>query len=225
MRLPLLVLCLLPLACHHDSDRKPAAGAAWVSLFDGETTDGWRGFKRDDVPAGWQVVDGALTRVDGGGDLITEEMFGDFELELEWRITPAGNSGIMFRITEDFDATYFTAPEMQVLDDTGHEGLDPRHSAGANYALHAPVGKQLAPVGEWNRVRIVARGAHVEHWLNGVKVVEYELWSPEWTELVANSKFVEWPRYGKNERGHIGLQDHGNEVAYRNIRIRPLTQE
>jgi len=221
----LLSLAFLPLACCNvcaTDDAAPAKDGGWISLFDGRTTDGWRGFRRDDVPEGWQVVDGALTRVAEGGDLVTEASYDDFVLELEWRISPGGNSGILFRVSEDGDATYFSGPEMQVLDDSAETDLDPRHSAGANYALHAPVGKTLAPVGEWNRVRLVARGPHVEQWLNGVKVVEYELWTPEWQRLVAESKFHQWPRYGRNHEGHIALQDHGAEVAYRNIRLKRL---
>ncbi len=221
MRILLLPLLLLPLSCAHGHDHD-APEIPWVSLFDGETTAGWRGFKKAEVPDGWQVVDGALTRVAQGGDLITEEEFESFILELEWRISAGGNSGIFFHVSEDHDATYFTGPEMQVLDDAGLEGVSPETSAGSNYALHAPEGKTLAPTGEWNQVRMVVAGAHVEHWLNGTKVVEYELWSPEWKELVAASKFAQWPRYGTNGRGHIALQDHGNEVAYRNIRIKRL---
>ena len=223
MRFLLLGLLSITLACSHDSAQpEHPQEAAWVSLFDGQTTSGWRGFKRDDAPAGWQAVDGALTRVAEGGDLITEETLANFELELEWRISEGGNSGIFFRLTEDHDATYFTAPEMQVLDDAVLGEGEEVHSAGANYALHAPVGKTLAPVGEWNQVRLVVDGAHVEHWLNGTKVVEYELWSDDWKALVAASKFSQWPSYGLNRSGHIGVQDHGNEVAYRNIRVRRL---
>lgn len=223
MRLLLLAALSLSVACASDSaEPESTQDAPWISLFDGETTAGWRGFKRDEAPAGWQVVDGALTRVAEGGDLITEETFANFEFELEWRISERGNSGIFFRLTEDHDATYFTAPEMQVLDDAVLGADEALHSAGANYGLHAPVGKTLAPVGEWNQVRLVVDGAHVEHWLNGTKVVEYELWSEDWKALVAASKFSAWPAYGQNRGGHLGLQDHGNEVAYRNLRVRRL---
>jgi len=195
----------------------------WRVLFDGETLTGWRTYQRDDVRDGWAVVDGYLTLVGAGGDIITEDQFANFELELEWNISPGGNSGIFFRATEETDRIYETAPEMQVLDDARHaNGTDPLTSAGANFGLYAAPEGIVKPAGEWNAVRIVVDGARVEHWLNGEKVVEYELWSRDWEAKIANSKFVEWPGYGRASRGHIGLQDHGDWVAYRNIRIRDL---
>jgi hypothetical protein len=197
--------------------------AGWRALFDGRTTDGWRGYKRDDVPDGWQVVDGALTRVGGGGDIVTRDQFGDFELALEWNVAPGGNSGIMYRVTEAGTAPYETGPEMQVLDDERHaDGKSRLTSAGAAYGLYPAPAGVVHPAGQWNAVRIVARGPHVEHWLNGVKVVEYELGGPDWEAKVKGSKFAEWPGYGRAPRGHIALQDHGDRVAYRNIRIREL---
>ena len=159
---------------------------AWTVLFDGSSTAAWRGFKKTDLPSGWQIVDGALTRVSGGGDIITRDQFGDFELELEWKLAPKGNSGIMFRVTEADSNTYRTGPEMQVLDDAGHQdGKNRLTSAGSNYALHAAPAGVVKPVGEWNQVRLIVRGAHVEHWLNGQKTAEYELGSPEWNKLKA----------------------------------------
>ncbi|MGQ0640097.1 MAG: 3-keto-disaccharide hydrolase [Gemmatimonadaceae bacterium] len=200
-----------------------SAQAGWTVLFDGNSTSAWRGFKQQELPSGWQIVDAALTRVGGGGDIITRDQFGDFELELEWKLAPKGNSGIMFRVTEGDSNTYRTGPEMQVLDDGGHrDGQNRLTSAGSNYALHPAPAGVVKPVGEWNQVRLIVRGAHVEHWLNGQKVVEYELWSPDWEAKVKASKFVAWPRYGRERRGHIALQDHGDWVAYRNIRIRAL---
>jgi hypothetical protein len=205
------------------STANPSQQAAERPLFDGFSTRGWRGFRRPDVPAGWQVVDGALTRVGDGGDLITEEQFENFELALEWKVARGGNSGIMFRVTEDAEATYHTGPEVQVLDDAAHrDGLSRLTAAGANYALHPAAEGVVRAAGEWNAVRLVVNGAHVEHWLNGVKVVEYDLWTPAWDSLVQASKFAEWPGYGRARKGHIALQDHGDSVAYRNIRIRVL---
>ena len=199
------------------------AQSDWRSLLDGRTTAGWRGFRMDTIPGGWQVVDGALTRVGGGGDIITTERFANFELELEWNVAPGGNSGIMFRVTEDSDATYKSGPEMQVLDDAAHrDGQSRLTAAGANYGLDAAPAGVVKPAGEWNAVRLVVNGAHVEHWLNGVKVVEYELWTPAWEAKVAATKFAQWPGYGRARAGHIALQDHGDRVAYRNIRIRVL---
>jgi len=201
----------------------PEPQSGWRSLFDGRTMAGWRGYQRDTVPSGWQVVDGALTRTGGGGDIVTTETFANFELELEWQVAPGGNSGIMFRVTEDSDATYKSGPEMQVLDDAAHrDGLERLTAAGSNYGLHAAPAGVVKPAGEWNAVRLVVNGPHVEHWLNGVKVVEYELWTPQWEAQVAASKFAQWPGYGLARSGHIALQDHGDWVAYRNIRIRVL---
>ena len=199
------------------------AQSDWRSLFDGRTTAGWRGFRMDTVPGGWQVVDGALTRVGGGGDIITTDRFANFELELEWNVAPGGNSGIMFRVTEDSDATYKSGPEMQVLDDAAHrDGQSRLTAAGANYGLDPVPAGVVKPAGAWNAVRLVVNGPHVEHWLNGVKVVEYELWTPAWEAKVAATKFAQWPGYGRARSGHIALQDHGDRVAYRNIRIRVL---
>lgn len=202
----------------------PAEQAAgWRLLFDGKTTRGWRGFRRETMPDGWQVIDGALLRVAPAGDIITIDQFGDFELQLDWRISPGGNSGIFFRVTEDQPAAFMTGPEMQVLDNGGHhDGHAALTSAGANYGLHAPSRDATRPVGLYNHVRLVVDGAHVEHWLNGVKIVEYELWSDDWKRRVAASKFAAWPAYGMNKTGHIALQDHGDRVWYRNIKIRPL---
>jgi hypothetical protein len=196
--------------------------AGWRLLFDGQTTAGWRGFDRDTFPdQGWKVSDGCLVRVGPGGDITTDERFADFELQLEWRISPGGNSGIFFRSAEGFRYPWETGPEMQVLDNAEHpDGREPKTSAGSNYALHAPVRDVTRPVGFFNQVRIVADGPHVEYWLNGVKVVEYELGSPGWEKLVAESKFSSMPHYGRVASGHIVLQDHGDKVWYRNVKIR-----
>ncbi len=204
------------------TDEEAAAG--WRLLFDG-TLDGWRGYRRDDVPAGWSAQDGVLafTPGRGGGDLVTERRFADFELAFEWKIGPGGNSGVFFRLTEAEREPYWTGPEMQILDNAGHaDGAVPESSAGANYGLHAPARDATAPPGEWNQARIVARGPHVEHWLNGVQVVAYELWTDEWRARVARTKFAEWPGYGMAESGHVGLQDHGDPVWYRSLKVREL---
>lgn len=197
--------------------------AGWRLLFDGRTTAGWRGWKQATMPSGWQVVDGALTRVKSGSDIITTQQFKNFELSLEWNITPVGNSGIFYRASENDDAIYWTAPEMQVLDDARHvDGKSRLTAAGANYGLHPAPAGIVHPAGQWNQVRIIVNGRHVEHWLNGVRVVQYELWSPDWEMRVHGSKFAQHPHYGRNAEGYIGLQDHGDRVAYRNIKIRIL---
>ncbi len=197
--------------------------AGWRLLFDGKTTAGWRGYKQDSAPPGWQVVDGALTRVNSGGDIVTRDKFRNFELTLEWNIAPAGNSGIFYRGSEDDDAIYWNAPEMQVLDDAGHvDGKSRLTAAGAAYDVYPSPAGVVKPAGQWNQVRLVVKGKHVEHWLNGVKVVEYEFGSPDWTAKVKASKFASHPHYGRNTTGYIGLQDHGDQVAFRNIKIRVL---
>ena len=202
---------------------KAEKDAGWRLLFDGQTTAGWRGYQQKKAPAGWAVEDGALTRVAEGADLITAKQYGDFELLLEWKISEGGNSGIMYRVTEGPEAAYQTGPEMQVLDDARHpDGRDRLTSAGSAFGLYAAPAGVVKPADEWNQVRIVVRGHHVEHWLNGQKVVEYELESRDWEKRVAASKFRQWPGYGRAPKGHIALQNHGDRVWYRNIKIREL---
>ena len=198
-------------------------GQGWKLLFDGKTTAGWRGYKQQDMPAGWQVIDNALVRTASEGDIITTEQYDSFELALEWKISAGGNSGVMYRVSEEGEASYHTGPEVQVLDNHGHrDGKNPLTSAGSCYGLYAPSKDVTKPVGSWNQMRLVVKGNHVEHWLNGDKIVEYELNSPDWNTRVEGSKFKEWPKFGRIPRGHIALQEHGNRVEYRNIKIRPL---
>jgi len=200
-----------------------SAEAGWRSMFDGQTADQWRAYRGDRLPAGWQVVDGALTRVASAGDIVTREEFQDFELALEWKVEPGGNSGIMYRVAEapELETVWQSGPEYQVLDDARHpDGRRPETSAGACYGLYPAPRGVVRPAGEWNEARIVVQGNHVEHWLNGQRVVSYELGSGDWEERVRRSKFATMPRYGREPRGHIALQDHGDRVAYRNIRIR-----
>jgi Domain of Unknown Function (DUF1080) len=195
----------------------------WRSLFDGHSAAAWRGFRSDHLPAGWRVVDQTLTRVGPAGDIVTREQFGDFELALEWMVRSGGNSGVFYRVSEapGLAQVWESGPELQVLDDAGHpDGAHPETSAGSCYGLYPAPRGVARPAGEWNDVRIVVREKHVEHWLNGRKIVEYELESPEWQERVRGSKFAPMPRYGREPRGHIALQDHGDWVAYRNIRVR-----
>ncbi len=198
--------------------------AGWRLLFDGTSLAGWRGYKTQTAPDGWKAVEGTLSRVGKGRDIITTDQFSDFELRLEWKVAKGGNSGIFFHVLEQGgDQAYFTGPEMQVLDNGGHkDGTNPHTSAGSNYALHAPGRDVTKPVGEWNEVRLLVRGPHVEHWLNGVKLLEYELWSSDWEARVMASKFKTMPGYGRAKTGHIALQDHGDPVAFRNIKIRTL---
>ncbi len=224
LALALLAGCSAP--ADPAAPREQDAGASepqWIALFDGATTAGWRGYRREDVPDAWRVEDGALVLDGSGGDLVTTGEYGDFVLELEWSVAPGGNSGVFFRATEDTGAIYENAPEIQILDNAG-TGTEPTsvHAAGANYALHGPPGAFAKPAGEWNRLRVEVRGPRVTQHLNGELVCAYEIGSPDWEARVAASKFAQWPSYGRAERGHVGLQDHGNRVAFRGIRILPL---
>jgi hypothetical protein len=196
----------------------------WISLFDGTSLKAWRGYKSNTVPAGWRVADGALVKEGSVGDIMTNDEFGDFELELEWKIGEAGNSGVFYRGTEEYDHIYWSAPEYQLLDDEKASDNKTRLTcAGAAYAVYPSPPGHLKPVGQWNATRIVARGAHIEHWLNGVKLVDYELGSPDWAARVKSSKFGAWPNYGRAKSGHIALQgDHAGSLGFRNIRIREV---
>ena len=208
-------------------DNRPSAmsdSSAWRTLVDGSSTAAWRGYQMDSFPAGWRIEDGSLVRAAEAGDIITRDQFSDFELELEWKVGPGGNSGIMYRVTEADSSTYRTGPEYQILDDAAHrDGQTRLTAAGSAYGLYAPPAGVVKPAGEWNTTRIIAREAHVEHWLNGQKVVQYELWSPDWEAKVKASKFNEWPKYGRGKSGHIAIQgDHEGVLALRNIKIRTL---
>jgi hypothetical protein len=209
---------------HNDlSPRQEVDG--WTLLFDGrDASRHWRGFKKDVLPAQWRSEGGELVYTgDGGGDIITREQFDDFDLTLEWMVEPRGNSGIFFNVAEDGHAVWATGPEMQILDNARHpDGRSALTSAGSNYALHAPPFDASLPPGRWNRARIQVDGDHVQHWLNGVLTADYHLQSPEWKARVADSKFAGMPRYGTESSGHIALQDHGDRVAFRNIRIKRL---
>lgn len=200
----------------------------WKLLFDGKTIDKWRGFKRESMPENWTVVDGAITLTTPrrAVDIISVEQFGDFDFKFDWQLAPAppaGNSGVMFYVTEEGGQTYHTGPEYQVLDNATHaDGKNPLTSAGSCYALYAPSKDVTRPVGEWNESRIVLNRGRGEHWLNGVKVVEFDMNSDEWKAKVLGSKFKEWPGFGVARRGHLAIQQHGARVAYRNLKIKTL---
>jgi hypothetical protein len=229
-----LVLASLTLATTVAAQTAPADSApntltaaersgGWRLLFDGRTTDGWRGFKKTGMPSGWKVVDGALTRVGNAGDIVTTQKFRNFELTLDWRVAPGGNSGIFYRASEDDDEIYWTAPEMQVLDDARHpDGKSRLTAAGSDFAIYEAPAGIVKPAGQWNQVRIIVNDRHVEHWLNGVRMLQYELYSPDWEMRVRGSKFAPHPRYGRNAEGYIGLQDHGDRVAFRSIKVHVL---
>jgi hypothetical protein len=204
--------------------------AGWRLLFDGKTTAGWRLYQGRSMPESWKVVDGSLVSLPGPdetkGDIVTIEEFDDFELTLEWKMAPGGNSGVIYRVTEELKYPWESGLEYQVLDNTRHEDRhNPLSSASACYALYPPSRDMTRPGGEWNRSRIVARGRHIEHWLNGEKVVEFEIGSEDWGAHVKTSKFINTRGFGRAPRGRICLQDYGFPIAFRSIKIRPLPDE
>lgn len=203
------------------SDAEKSAG--FKLLFDGKTTDGWRGYKQKTVPSGWKVIEGKLVRVGGGGDIITDGEYESFELHIDWKVSPKGNSGIMYHVKEGPDTAYMTGPEYQVLDNDKHaDGKNKLTRAGSCYGLYPATKEVCKPAGEWNHAKLVINKGHVEHWLNGEKVVEYNKGSDEWVKKIAGSKFKAWSQFGVPTKGHLCLQDHGDKVEYRNIKIKVL---
>lgn len=205
----------------------------WVYLFDGENADGWRAYNEEgSLPEGWVVEDGSLKALGKGGDIggdivYGKEKFGEFELSLEWKIAPEGNSGIFYHVVEgeQYEAPYFNAPEYQVIDQLGFpRKLKELNSIGADYGMYSPDYKEedIKKAGEWNTSRIRFTDEKVTYWLNGQKTVEFVPWSDDWKKRKAEGKWNEFPDYGKAREGYIGLQDHGSEVWYRNIKIKRL---
>jgi len=199
--------------------------AGWKLLFDGKSTDAWRGYRGKEFPsAGWAVDGDALKTASGGGDIITKAQYGDFELQLEWKASPKANSGIIYRCTEQHDASWQTGPEFQILEDStyGAAATD-MHSAGALYDLAAPAPeKLLKPAGEWNHGRIIWDDARIQHYVNGMKVVDVRTDGEDWKSRIAGSKFGAYEGFGVQPKGHIAIQDHGDTLWYRNIKVRDL---
>lgn len=196
-------------------------------LFDGRSLEGWHGYHGADAGLRWQVEQGNLSiRDDGPGqvDLVSNGQFENFELILEWKISPAGNSGIMFNVNEspEYSTTWRTGPELQILDNDGHADSTLRHRAGDLYDLMESRSEMARPAGDWNESRLLLEDGLLRHWLNDVLVIEIQMWDTAWDELVAGSKFGSMPGFGKYHSGHIALQDHGDVVSFRNIRIREL---
>ncbi|CAN5573067.1 DUF1080 domain-containing protein [soil metagenome] len=207
------------------SEEQKAAG--WKLLFDGKTMDGWRIFKGKENDT-WEVMDGTLHSKAVGdssskrADLMTTEMYQNFELSFDWKITKEGNGGVMYRVTEEYDVPYGSGPEYQLLDNQSYPKEVPVHFTGSAYDLYSPEGAAMNPVGEWNSAKIVVNGNNVEHWLNGTKVVSYEFGSDDWKAKVAASKWKEFPGYGLAPTGYIDLQDHGHEAWFKNVMIKTL---
>jgi len=210
-------------------------------LWDGETTNGWRGARLDEFPeTGWEIADGILTVLPSGGaesaaggDIVTKDLYGDFELMVDFKITEGANSGIKYYVDTDLNKGPGSSIglEYQILDDLrhpdaklgNHEGS--RTLASLYDLIKVDPNKPVNPIGEWNTAHIISKDNHVEHWLNGMKVLEYERKSDAYRKLVSESKYVEWPNFGETEKGHILLQDHGDRVSFKNIKIKPITKK
>ena len=234
-----ITACIMALgactACGSAQQTAVADGSAesdWIWLFDGTGLDAWREFnKAGPISPAWIIENDVLAfrpEQKASADpvsIITKDRFADFELELEWKISLGGNSGIFFHVTEHEDLTRpsHSGIEMQILDDAVHKDARyPKRRAGAAYDLYAPSRPMAQPVGEWNKVRIISVGGRAEYWLNGEKVVEFDRDSDDWRRRYAVSKFPRFEFHGKSRRGHIGLQDHADPVLFRNIRVRRL---
>lgn len=201
----------------------------WKLLFDGKSLDGWRTYQNKSSTS-WSVKDGSLycegsasNKSDMRADLITTQQYENFELSVDWKISPKGNSGIMYHVTEEFPAAYLSGPEYQLIDDVNFpEKLENWQKTGANYAMDTAINASPHAAGEWNNTRIIVDGTHVEHWLNNKKVVEYELWTDDWKRKKMEGKWKDASGYGMARSGYIALQDHGSEAWFRNVKIRVL---
>lgn len=210
--------------------------AGWELLFDGKTTKGWTNYNRTTIGESWVVVDGTLMldaqkdenghwHAPDGGDILTAEDYENFEFNIEWKISPCGNSGIIFNVVEDkkYRFPWQTGPEMQILDNACHPDAEySSHRAGDLYDMIECTMVTVKPAGEWNQVRLIKNNGKVEHWLNGEKVVSYEMYTDQWAEMIANSKFADMEGFGMAAKGKISLQDHDNIVWFRNIKIKRL---
>lgn len=198
----------------------------WSLLFDGKTRDGWRTYKN--LPEdSWEIVNGQLhCKKDGvtkRADLVTKDQYASFDLQMDWKVDKSSNSGLLYHVLETQKSSYETGPEYQLIDDLGYpEKLEDWQKSGADYAMHPPLKLASKPVGEYNHTRLIVNGAHVEHWLNGVKVADFMAWTPEWEKLKSTGKWKDYPEYGNAKSGYIALQDHGGGIWFKNIKIRKL---
>jgi len=201
--------------------------SGWALLFDGKTTDKWRTYQNlpDDS---WEIVNGELhCKKDGvqhRADLVTKDQYSSFELQVDWKVDKGANSGLLYHVLETKKSSYETGPEYQLIDDLGYttEKLENWQKSGADYAMHPPSKIASKPAGEYNHTRLVVNGAHVEHWLNGVKVADFTAWTPEWEKLKSSGKWKDYPDYGNARSGYIALQDHGGGIWFKNIKIKKL---
>lgn len=203
---------------------KEARTGGWISLFDTRTLTGWHTYQQPNgVTAGWSVDGGSIRTGGDAKDLVSDQQFSSFELELEWKVAPGANSGIFYWANEGTGEIYENAPEDQVLDNIGSPGTTPLTAAGSLYDLYPAPLTGAKPVGEWNEVRIIAHGSRVQQWLNGIKVVDVNFDSREMKAKIAASKFSQWLTFGKSRRGHVALQSHGGTVWFRNLRIKDFS--
>ena len=216
--MPGLTVAALAGACIPPAAAAEQAGAGFHPITD------WRPYRRGGpLPDTWKISEGVISHTPGGGDIVSVDVFANFELDFDWKISPGGNSGVLYRVSEAGGAPFDSGPEYQILDNGGEiNGKNPLTAAASCYAVYAVSTDATKPVGEWNSARIIVNGKHVEHWLNGQKVVEYELGSDDWKNRVGASKFTTTPIYGTMPWGRIDLQDHGAAVWYRNMMIERL---
>ena len=221
MMLPGLIGCADPVAEHNTLTRAERS-EGWILMFDGETSEGWRGYNRSDFPDGWLIEDGTLYCTGTGGDVIYDQKFLDFHLKIDWKISEGGNSGI-FILAQEMEGRpiWHTAPEIQILDNVAHPNVNPDQFAPALYDLIPPSVQNTRPAGEWNTIEVILQGAHLTIRQNDADVVHTHIGTPEWDEMVDESKFP-LEIFGKLEPGYIGVQDHRDEVWFRNIKIKEL---
>lgn len=229
--LPLVLLLGISLPAQQPNTLTAAEkSAGWRVLFDGKTTAGWHPYGKASAGApgkaqGWDVVDGTLVALGKGtastDDIVTNDEFENFELELDWKVAPQANSGVFYGVVEGKDGIYATGPEYQLIDeDHWPDPLEAWQKNGADYAMHPPLVKSAKPVGQWNHARIVVNGTHVENWLNGRMTAGFERWTPEWDALKKAGKWKDYPQYGMAKTGKLGLQNHGNVTWFQNIKVR-----
>jgi hypothetical protein len=239
IRMVWILICMILFSCNEETPPVNQDNAlsieekngGWILLFDGQSSKGWRGYNRADFPNGWRIIAETLVSTGKGapegGDIIYNMKFNNFHLKLDWKISKGGNSGIYYHVQEgeQYKTPYQTGPEYQLIDDIGFPGkLHEWQKTGADYAMYLPdtLHKKLKAVGEWNTAQIIFNNGHVEHWLNGIKITEFEAWTEDWSARVMASKWKNSPGYGRARSGYIGLQDHDSMIWFKNIKIKPL---